>query len=145
MNDSKQLFEDLCQMCERLTREQDPTFLKARRFLFDEDYDQAQMFFQQAADEGHAEALTYLGYMYRKGLGMKRDDAQAAKLYQLAINISGETLLSSAAYNNLGVLYMKGEGVEQDLQKAKELFMQAIDIDGSEESKRHLQEIANYN
>ena len=145
MNDSNEQFEDLCQMCERLTREQDPTFLKARRFLFDEDYEQAEKLFRQAALTGYAEAFTYLGYMHRKGLGMKRDDSIAAELYQTAIDIGGETLLSSAAYNNLGVLYMKGEGVEQDLQKAKELFMQAIDIDGSEESKRHLQEIANYN
>ena len=145
MNDSKQLFEDLRQMCEVVEQKEDTTFLKARRFLFDEDYEQAEKLFRKAALTSHAEAFTYLGYMHRKGLGMRRDDSIAAELYQTAIDIGDETLLSSAAYNNLGVLYMKGEGVEQDLQKAKELFMQAIDIDGSEESKRHLQEIANYN
>ena len=143
MNDSKQLFEDLRQMCERLSREQDPTLLKARRFLFDEDYEQAQKFFQQAARQGHAEAFTYLGYMHRKGLGMRRDDAIAAEFYQTAIDIGGETLLSSTAYNNLGVLYQKCEGVKQDLKKARELFSKAIEMDGSELSQRHLEEIRN--
>lgn len=118
-------------------------YARGRRLFFEDDYEQARQCFLQAVNEGHAEAMTYLGYMYRKGLGMKRDDAQAAKLYQLAINIGGETLLSSAAYNNLGVLYQKGEGVEQDLHKAKELFEQSITMDGSEDSKRHLQEITN--
>lgn len=122
---------------------QDSTFLKARRFLFDEDYNQAQKYFQQAARQGHAEAFTYLGYMHRKGLGMRRDDAIAAEFYQTAIDIGGDTLLSSSAYNNLGVLYQKGEGVEQDLEKAKELFMQAIEMDGSETSKQHLNEVLN--
>lgn len=143
MNDSNEQFEALRQMCEMAFSQQDPTFQKARRFLFDDDYDQAEKLFRQAATTGHAEALVYLGYMHRKGLGMKRDDAMAAKLYQMAINIGGETLLSSAAYNNLGVLYQKGEGVEKDLNKAKELFEQAIAMDGSESSIRHLNEMQN--
>lgn len=129
-------------MCEAAYPQQDSTFLKARRFLFDEDYEQAQKFFQQAARQGHAEAFTYLGYMHRKGLGMRRDDAIAAEFYQTAIDIGGDTLLSSTAYNNLGVLYMKGEGVAQDLTKAKQLFLQAIDIDGSEDAKHHLKELS---
>ena len=143
MSDSKQLFEDLRQMCEAAYPQQDSTFLKARRFLFDEDYEQAQKFFQQAARQSHAEAFTYLGYMHRKGLGMRRDDAIAAEFYQTAIDIGGETLLSSTAYNNLGVLYQKGEGVKQDLKKARELFSKAIEMDGSELSQRHLEEIRN--
>jgi TPR repeat protein len=118
-------------------------FARGRRALFDDDYEQAQQCFRQAVSEGHAEAMTFLGYMYRKGLGVRRDDAKAAVLYQQAIDTGGDTLLTSTAYNNLGVLYQKGEGVEQDLHKAKELFEQSITMDGSEDSKRHLQEITN--
>ena len=117
-------------------------FARGRRFLFDDDYEQAHKCFRQAANEGYAEAMTYLGYMYRRGLGVRRDDAKAAVFYQQAISTGGKTLLSSAAYNNLGVLYMKGEGVAQDIAKAKKLFLEAIAIDGSEDSKRHLNEIA---
>jgi tetratricopeptide (TPR) repeat protein len=124
---------------------QDTTFQKARRLLFDEDYEQAEKLFRQVALTGHAEAFTYLGYMHRKGLGMRRDDAVAAEFYQTAIDIGGETLLSSTAYNNLGVLYQKGEGVKQDLKKARELFSKAIEMDGSELSQRHLEEIRNMN
>lgn len=120
-------------------------FVRGRRYLFDDDYERAQQCFHQAVSEGHAEAMTYLGYMYRRGLGVRRDDAKAAVLYRQAINTGGDTLLTSVAYNNLGVLYMKGEGVAQNLAKAKELFLQAIDFDGSEDSKRHLKELSNYN
>jgi hypothetical protein len=143
MNNSNEQFEELRQMCEMAFSQQDPTFLKARQFLYDEDYEQAQKCFRQAAEQGHAEAFTYLGYMHRKGLGMRRDDAIAAEFYQTAIDIGGETLLSSTAYNNLGVLYQKGEGVKQDLKKARELFSKAIEMDGSELSQRHLEEIRN--
>ena len=79
-------------------------FARGRRFLFDDDYEQAHKCFRQAANEGYAEAMTYLGYMYRRGLGVRRDDAKAAVFYQQAISTGGKTLLSSAAYNNLGVL-----------------------------------------
>ena len=143
MNESNEQFEALRQMCEMAFSQQDPTFSEARRFLFDEDYEQAEKLFRQAALTGYAEAFTYLGYMHRKGLGMRRDDSIAAEFYQTAIDIGGETLLSSAAYNNLGVLYQKGEGVEQDLHKAKKLFEQAIAMDGSESSKKHLDEVLN--
>ena len=118
-------------------------YARGRRLFFEDDYEQARQCFLQAVNEGHAEAMTYLGYMYRKGLGVCRDDAKAAVLYQQAIDTGGDTLLTSTAYNNLGVLYQKGEGVEQDLHKAKELFEQSITMDGSEDSKRHLQEITN--
>ena len=120
-------------------------FTRGRRALFDDDYEQALQCFRQAVNEGHAEAMVYLGYMYRKGLGVRRDDAKAAVLYRQAINTGGETLLTSVAYNNLGVLFMKGEGVAQNLIKAKELFLQAINFDGSEESKRHLRELSELN
>ena len=118
-------------------------YARGRRVFLDDDFEQARQCFLQAVSEGHAEAMTYLGYMYRKGLGVCRDDAKAAALYQQAIDTGGDTLLTSTAYNNLGVLYQKGEGVEQDLHKAKELFEQSITMDGSEDSKRHLQEITN--
>ena len=98
-------------------------FARGRRALFDDDYEQAQQCFRQAINEGHAEAMSYLGYMYRKGLGVRRDDAKAAVLYRQSINTGGDTLLTSVAYNNLGVLFMKGEGVVQNLSKAKELFL----------------------
>lgn len=116
-------------------------FARGRRALFDDDYEQAQQCFRQAVSEGHAEAMTFLGYMYRKGMGVRRDDAKAAVLYRQAINTGGDTLLTSVAYNNLGVLFMKGEGVAQNLIKAKELFLQAVSFDGSEDSKLHLKEL----
>ena len=103
-------------------------FARGRRALFGDDYERARQCFQKAVSEGHAEAMTFLGY-------------KAAVLYRQAINTGGDTLLTSVAYNNLGVLFMKGEGVAKNLIKAKELFLQAISFDGSEDSKRHLKEL----
>ena len=80
-------------------------FARGRRALFGDDYERARQCFQKAVSEGHAEAMTFLGYMYRKGLGVHRDDAKAAVLYRQAINTGGDTLLTSVAYNNLGVLF----------------------------------------
>ena len=139
---SKYEIKELQQLYETEMADQS-AYARGRRSFFDDDFEQARQYFLQAVSEGHAEAMTYLGYMYRKGLGVCRDDAKAAALYQQAIDTGGDTLLTSTAYNNLGVLYQKGEGVEQDLHKAKELFEQSITRDGSEDSKRHLQEITN--
>ena len=132
--------EELQQLYEAEMADQS-AYARGRRALFDDNYDEAQQCFQQAVSENHAEAMAYLGYMYRKGLGVRRDDAKAAVLYQQAINTGGDTLLTSVAYNNLGVLFMKGEGVVKNLDKAKELFLQAINFDGSEDSKCHLKEL----
>ena len=136
----KQEIKELQQLYEAEMADQS-AFARGRRALFDDDYERAHQCFQKAVSEGHAEAMTFLGYMYRKGLGVHRDDAKAAVLYRQAINTGGDTLLTSVAYNNLGVLFMKGEGVAQNLTKAKELFQQAINFDGSEDSKRHIKEL----
>lgn len=138
---SKYEIKELQQLYETEMADQS-AYARGRRSFFDDDFEQARQYFLQAVSEGHAEAMTYLGYMYRKGLGVCRDDAKAAALYQQAIDTGGNTFLTSTAYNNLGVLNMKGEGVAQDLTKARQLFLQAIDIDDSEDAKHHLKELS---
>jgi hypothetical protein len=61
------------------------------------------------AQNGDAEAQTDLGDMYREGLGVSQDYAEAAILYRRAAD-QGENL----AQMLLGRLYAAGQGVAQD-------------------------------
>ena len=104
------------------------------------DFKEAFDLFSEAADLGYAEAMAYMGVMYRNGFVVEKDDAKAAEWYQKAIDTGGRTLLTSLAYNNLGILYQRGEGVKKDLEKARDLFQMAVDKDHNERAKQHLDE-----
>ena len=60
------------------------------------------------ADQGNATAQRFLGVMYRNGIGVPENVAEAVKLYRLA----AEQGYISAQYN-LGVMYGNGEGVPE--------------------------------
>ncbi len=62
-----------------------------------------------AAEQGHAEAQSALGNMYRDGRGVPRDDAEALKWWRKA----AEQRFGEAEYN-LGLLHMEGRTVPQD-------------------------------
>lgn len=49
------------------------------------DYGQAVYWNQRAADNGDAEGFNNLGWLYENGLGVKRNLAKAAELYQIAV------------------------------------------------------------
>ena len=104
------------------------------------DFKEAFDLFSEAAELGYAEAMAYMGVMYRNGFVVEKDDAKAAEWYQKAIDTGGRTLLTSLAYNNLGTLYQRGEGVKKDLEKARDLFQMAVDKDHNDRAKQHLEE-----
>jgi hypothetical protein len=60
--------------------------------------------------------------MYSSGQGVKKDEAEAARLYRLAAD-KGD----AAAQINLGVMYVEGEGVAKDLAQAARLVRLAAD------------------
>lgn len=105
------------------------------------DYKEAYDLFSEAAELGYAEAMAYMGVMYRNGFVVEKDDAKAAEWYQKAIDTGGKTLLTSLAYNNLGILYQRGEGVEQDYVKARDLFQKAVNVDHNDRAQQHLDEM----
>jgi uncharacterized caspase-like protein/uncharacterized coiled-coil protein SlyX len=74
----------------------------------------------QAAQSGDAEAQTYVGDIYERGLGVAPDHAMAAQWYQKAADQG-----FSRALFNLGTLYEQGLGVSQDQLKALNLYRQA--------------------
>lgn len=88
-----------------------------------EDYGKALELLQQAADAGHAEAWTAIGFQYDMGLGVEQDYGKAIGYYQKAADL-GDAL----GLTNIGYSYYFGTGVEQDYGKALEYFRKAADL-----------------
>ena len=75
---------------------------------------------ERAAGRGEAEAQANLAILYQTGVGVPKDLAKAADLYNLAAAQG-----NAVAQNNLGRMYDKGIGVEKDLKKAVALYEKA--------------------
>ncbi|WP_139297556.1 caspase family protein [Nitrosomonas communis] len=79
------------------------------------------------ASEGDAEAQTYVGEIYEKGLGIAPDYAMAAVWYRKAAEQG-----NSQAQTNLGYLYEKGLGVEQDSITALNWYRKASGLENTD-------------
>ena len=71
-----------------------------------------ELLLKQAAD-GHAEAQYKLGKAYRDGIGVPQDQAEAARLFELAASQG-----NAKAQRHIGTRYDMGEGIEPDRTKA---------------------------
>ena len=89
----------------------------------------------KAAAKDYAPAQSCVGYMYRKGLGVPQDPAEAAKWYQ-----KGAAASNAAAILALAEMYSSGEGMKVDRPAAFMLLFRAsmMDISGSREKARAL-------
>ena len=91
----------------------------------------AVSYYERAAREGYAEALTKLGYMYEQGIYYKEDKKEAAKYYTRAAE-QGDAL----AINYLGLYYYKQgldpgtaeQSRDRFLQKGAELFKKSREL-----------------
>jgi uncharacterized protein len=86
------------------------------------DFQNAAIWFHQAADQGHPQAQMLLGIMNYFGQGMPQDFGAAADWYRKAAE-QGE----ARAQTNLGVMYYAGRGVAQDYQAAAKWYREAAD------------------
>lgn len=91
------------------------------------DYATALKLWLPAAEQGDANAQSYLGLLYLRGWGVRQDNAQAARWYRKAAD-QGNT----AAQNNLATLYGNGTGVPQDYGQAFVLLRKAADAGAME-------------
>lgn len=87
------------------------------------DYATALKIWLPVAQSGEAEAQTYVGEIYEKGLGLKPDYQAAAIWYEKAAKQN-----FSRAQINLGNLYEKGLGVAQDKAMALNLYRSAAGL-----------------
>lgn len=72
---------------------------------------------EEAAEQGNADAQTFLGIMYQKGIGVAEDVTEAAKWYREAAD-QGD----SKAASMLGIMYVDGLGVPQNEEEALTWF-----------------------
>ncbi len=75
-----------------------------------------------AAENGDITALSNLGFMYAKGIGVTKNEEEAVKWYKKAA-LQGH--LNSQF--NLGVIYAKGRGVAQDYAESFKWYKMAAD------------------
>ena len=87
------------------------------------DIKQALRIWMETAQGGDPEAMTNVGEIYERGMGVPPDYVQAAQWYQKASDKG-----YSRALFNLGTMYEQGLGVEQDQLKALNLYRQAWGI-----------------
>lgn len=76
------------------------------------------------AEKGDAVAQYYLGWLYRQGLSVPQDDAEALKWYRQAADQN-----EPRAQYNLGFMYAGGHGVAQDDAEAVAWYTRAAEHD----------------
>ena len=77
------------------------------------DYAAALRITRPLAAKGEAWAQSNLGFMYSKGQGVEKNDAEAVKWFRLAA-----TQRDALGQSNLGLVYANGQGVVQDYAEA---------------------------
>ncbi|MFN5353031.1 MAG: tetratricopeptide repeat protein [Burkholderiaceae bacterium] len=87
-----------------------------------DDFKQAAMWFQQAAEQGHADAQYYLGLIYQYGRGIKEDYDKAIALYKKAAE-QGHV----KAQFELASIYEDDDGIEDHMGQAVKWYLKAAE------------------
>lgn len=88
--------------------------------------------YQEAADQGHAEAQTVLGQMYYAAIGVHQDYVAAATLFRKAADQG-----HADAQVWLGIMYYQGTGVLADYVAAASWFQRAAN-QGDQHAQRNI-------
>lgn len=88
---------------------------------FSRDPGRAVALLQRAAAQGHAGAMTALGYQLERGAGIARNEAQAVALYRQAAEKG-----HADGMFNLGRVYLLGRGVPRDERESDRWFNAAL-------------------
>ncbi len=133
----------------------DSLLWQAKSAYTQKDYASAHAHFQESAELGSAEAMTFLGFMSYQGHGVPRDPGRARVWFENASARGNASAMANlgylaseerdyeeavswlsraveagdaAAMFNLGMMYFRGEGVDRSYAKANALFQQAASI-----------------
>lgn len=87
-----------------------------------QNYEQASLWFDEAAHNGIANARYNLGVLYHQGIGVKQDVDMAFQWYETAADLG-----HPEAQYNLGIAHIEGIGVPYNPQKAAGYFEAASD------------------
>lgn len=101
-------------------------------------YDEAESikWYRKAAEQGHKEALYWVGFMY----STRCDDAEAVRWYRKAAE--QENYEAIKAQFRLGRMYTTGTGVAQDLIEADKWYRKARDSQDRLDQKMTPEQIA---
>lgn len=92
--------------------------------FYHENYQEAERFLSEAANDGNTEAQYYLGIMHFHGYGVPVNYKESVRLFTLGANKN-----HSGSQIALGVLYIQGIGLPQNFKQAAVLFTLAAKQD----------------
>jgi TPR repeat protein len=95
---------------------------KGKEYHNKKNYTEAIKWYRIAAEQGHANAQSSLGVMYRLGYGVTQDYAEAVKWFRKAAEQGDEF-----GQHMLGFMYESGHGVTQDYAEAMKWFRKAAE------------------
>ena len=95
---------------------------KGDEFYNKQDYNSAVQYYYESAKRGYASGQSNLGYCYRNGLGVTKDDYEVVKWYRKAAE-QGEKF----AQCGLGNCYHNGLGLAQNYNEAVKWYRKAAD------------------
>lgn len=100
-----------------------------------EDYQEAAIWYEKAAQLNHSGSANRLGYMYSNGKGVTKDE-------KLGFSYFMESANAGYAWGmfNTALGYEQGKGVVKDLREAKKWYQKAADL-GHERSAKKLVEL----
>lgn len=128
--------EDVSRLDERsrhIPAEEDPAIGEAKMAVRMKDFARAVAIWREAAARGNPEAAYRLGVAYRSGLGVAKDNDEAAKWFKIGVE-GGD----HGAQFALGSFYQHGIVVPQDRDEAIRLFGMAA-RSGNRDAKRRLE------
>ena len=97
-----------------------------------EDFPTAFKLYHKLADQGDLTGMFYVGYMFKKGMGVLQDYEQSVYWY----NKAAEGGLPNAQ-TSLGFMYYSGEGVPKSYVKAH-MFMNIASVNETSSEHPHL-------
>jgi len=123
---------------QKFPRERRLLFQLGRAFDAGGNYHKAVLWYQKAADLGHAEAMNNIGHLYHYGYlyydyghGPKQSYGEALHWYQRAADLG-----DANAMKDIGVLYDEGRGMKVDYAEAMNWYRKAANLGNAEAMKR---------
>ncbi len=107
-------------------------YLLAETLLYRRDSDEAFAWGEKAAKTGFLPAIELVGYCYKKGLGVAKNESKGFEYYLKAANKG-----NAAAQNGIGACYYEGVGVPQNYTKAVHWYQKAAE-QGNQYAQRNL-------
>jgi len=112
--------------------EMSPDYNLAVKAVNSKNYHLALTWLKPLAEQGHAGAQSYMGYLYQDAYGVARDYREAARWYQLAAE-QGDTY----SQLRLAEIYEKALGVARDDARAAEWYARASNL-GDLQAQHHI-------